>query len=187
MPDEAKGPGKRLVQVEPATPQDCKLAGKVRGAKLWAGDLRTDRLEKSRRGSGSEPHNRHGGHFVARRAAGGRAAKTAIKGLGGTIPRAIDWQMSLQPTWSDRTKTVSAKGPRPSWGRFFSQRGPGRNGLDPLTALPNCLVTLQSLADLGKGLKLRSDRSAGKVLAIAELKARRTIRPVPKQSMEYAK
>jgi hypothetical protein len=40
-PPKAKGPtvgSKRLVQVKPATRQDCKLVGTVRGTKLWAGD-----------------------------------------------------------------------------------------------------------------------------------------------------
>ena len=38
---EAQAPkvgGKRLVQVKPPSPQDCKLVGTVRGTKLWAGD-----------------------------------------------------------------------------------------------------------------------------------------------------
>jgi hypothetical protein len=40
-PPKAKGPtvgGKRLVQVKPTGPQDCKLVGTVKGTKLWSGD-----------------------------------------------------------------------------------------------------------------------------------------------------
>jgi hypothetical protein len=40
-PPKAKAPtvgGKRLMQVKPTAPQDCKLVGTVKGTKLWAGD-----------------------------------------------------------------------------------------------------------------------------------------------------
>jgi hypothetical protein len=46
-PPKAKAPtvgGKRLVQVKPTAPQDCKLVGTVKGTKLWAGDCVANEL-----------------------------------------------------------------------------------------------------------------------------------------------
>ena len=57
-PPKAKAPtvgGKRLMQVKPTAPQDCKLVGTVKGIKLWAGDCVASEMRGSTVNEGGAP------------------------------------------------------------------------------------------------------------------------------------